>query len=996
MRFLSYHNLNLKHIQADIQQDIQQKIEKIKKYIENDDFYSPDIKKMHHNDFYRAKLDHTHRLLLKFVRYQDETVCLALEVILNHTYDKSRFLRGAVFDEHKINSDAVQTIETISQDAKPIHYLNQHIDTFHILDKIISFDDAQARIYQMSLPLIIIGSAGSGKTALTLEKLRQMRGNILYITRSEYLAKESQSIYTANMYTNSAQTVAFLSYREFLEQIKFTRKKEITFTQFQSWFAHHQHAHRLNGELIDTYLLYEEFQGVITSPVQQILSRAAYLKLGIKQSIFLESERPLIYDLFEKYQSWMNAHQLYDLNSISHEWSAFATPFYDFVLIDEVQDFTNVQLSLVMKCLKQPDHFLLCGDANQVVHPNFFSWQALKLLFWQDETNSTNSTQSSTKKLKTAQSNKVQQQISILRINFRNAQKISELANRVLKIKHARFGSIDKESNFLVETKIAAQGNVFILPDSARIKKELNQKTAHSTQFAVLVLRDEDKIEAAKHFNTPLVFSIHEAKGLEYKNIILYNFISHARQHFSHICEGISEQDLLTDTLTYSRPKNKADKSLARYKFYINALYVALTRATSGVYLVESDIRHPLLALLQVDIQEITPHIHAEQASRDDWAKEAYRLNQQGKIEQARKINNQFLQVKPVPWLVLDTQNFYETVGAAVDTKEVSTKAKKMVYEYALWHRNDSIIYQLASSMKYAPARQLMKSKHTVHSPTNPGQLSAIKDAQDSLKNKYLAPYRKKNIKDVLYQCEHYGIDYRNQFNATPLMMAAKAGNLALVDALLERGANKKAHDHYGHTPIMYAFDEAISNPEFARETLSFLYPKLAYPLHFQTNKKELHLFPHGYAYIVLILMMTRLKTLCITVPTTKNRPILEKLHNGFSVKTILFDVQNFPDNLINQNSKNDAAGLEKFLKIHTPMLWLAITEETYLPTPRLHLQTKNEQGESDLEPLYSYLGLPLLDVTNSFRSQLSYKNKLKHALAQSEIETPTPPDSVT
>ena len=71
------------------------------------------------------------------------------------------------------------------------------------------------------------------------------------------------------------------------------------------------------------------------------------------------------------------------------------------------------------------------------------------------------------------------------------------------------------------------------MPDKDASKRELDQKMRQSTQFAVLVMRDEDKAEARKHFATPLLFSIHEAKGLEYENIVLYRFISDHRAEFS-------------------------------------------------------------------------------------------------------------------------------------------------------------------------------------------------------------------------------------------------------------------------------------------------------------------------------------------------------------------------------------------------------------------------------------------------------------------------------
>jgi hypothetical protein len=70
-----------------------------------DDFKSPNLKKLHPTPYWRFKLDQTNRLLVQFARHGDETVCLALEVILNHAYDHSRFLRGATLNWQDIDLD---------------------------------------------------------------------------------------------------------------------------------------------------------------------------------------------------------------------------------------------------------------------------------------------------------------------------------------------------------------------------------------------------------------------------------------------------------------------------------------------------------------------------------------------------------------------------------------------------------------------------------------------------------------------------------------------------------------------------------------------------------------------------------------------------------------------------------------------------------------------------------------------------------------------------
>ena len=332
----------------------------------------------------------------------------------------------------------------------------------------------------------------------------------------------------------------------------------------------------------DAHQVFEEIRGVITAEAGGVLSRDDYRTLGVRQSIFPADQRDKLYELFEKYRAWLTEAKLYDLNLVAHEWQALAAPRYDFVVVDEVQDITTAQLALVLKTLKKPGHFLLCGDSNQIVHPNFFSWSQVKSLFWKDP--------------KLAE----RQELRVLTANFRNGLEATRVANQLLKIKQRRFGSIDRESNFLVQAVGGEPGQVALMPDKDVTKRELDQKIRQSTQFAVLVMRDEDKAEARKHFATPLLFSIHEAKGLEYENIILYRFISDHRAEFSDIVEGVTKADLGVEALDYRRAKDKSDKSLEVYKFFVNALYVALTRAIKNIYVIESDTAHPLFGLLAI------------------------------------------------------------------------------------------------------------------------------------------------------------------------------------------------------------------------------------------------------------------------------------------------------------------------------------------------------------------------------------------------------------
>ena len=751
------------------------------------DFRGADVKKLtgvSHGKFFRAKLDYANRLLFTLIRYGDEVFCLMLEVIENHAYDKSRFLRGAQPDEDRLpDIDPAKA----AAEAEPARYIHPERREIHLLDKAISFDDAQQAVYLLPPPLIVVGSAGSGKTALTLEKLKHADGEVLYVTLSAYLAESARDLYYSNGFERQGQETTFFSYREFLESIRVPKGREVSWRDFVGWFGRMRQQFR--G--LEAHQAFEEIHGVVSSDSGGVLSLTAYLELGVRQSIFPPDQRKELYDLFEKYRDWLRETGRYDLNLVSQEWSPHAVPRYDFVVVDEVQDLTNVQLALILKSLKKPGHFLLCGDSNQIVHPNFFSWSKVKSLFWKDP------------------SLAERQDLKVLSANFRNSREATRVANTLLKIKHKRFGSIDRESNFLVETVSGISGQVSVLNDKETVKKELNQKTRGSAQVAVLVLRDEDKSAAQKFFQTPLIFSVHEAKGLEYENIVLYRFISEHRAEFAAIADGVSSQDLVSGDLEYRRAADKFDKSLEIYKFYVNALYVALTRAIKNVYLIESDTGHDLLRLLDLRAGSDTVQVTAKTSSLDDWQKEARKLEQQGKLEQADAIRKAILQETPVPWTVCNEAWLRETLAKVFRDRVHGSKFKQQLYEYATVYDEPELAGDLREAAGFEQAGRFSQQRAT-------------------LGCRHLLPYHRQNFRDILLQCDRHGIDHRTPMNLTPLMAASTAGNVPLVEALLARGANPEATDHLGRNALHWAMLRAFREAHYARGAFAAIYDLIA------------------------------------------------------------------------------------------------------------------------------------------------------------------------
>ncbi len=789
---------------------------KVQRAIERGDFFSADLKKLSGGGFYRAKLDYDSRLLVRFVEHAGRRACLALELIEQHAYDRSRFLRGARVDEEAVASLPIATEADVAAAVQNVRYLHPGRTEFHFLDKPLSFDDRQDELFRHPLPMVLVGCAGSGKTALTLTKLRELPGDVLYVTQSAYLAESAQSLYFSHGFENDAQNVDFLSYRALLDSIEVPKGRPVSLKDFRAFFKRHEQSLRFTT----LHQLFEELRGVVGAQPDGPLTLEAYLALGVRRSIYGAEQRKVVHALFPKYRAFLEESGLYDSNLVAHTYKTKVAPRYDAIVVDEVQDLTNAELSLVLALARQREAFLLCGDANQIVHPNFFSWSGVKSLFYSSEEAALTAP------------------VHVLEANYRSSRAVCQTANDLLKIKNSRFGSIDRESTALVRAASDRDGKLIGLVKKDSVLRELNQRTKGSVDVAVLVLDEERKAEARQKFSTPLVFTVHEAKGLEYEAVILYDIVSSERARFREITEGVSRADLDTEALVYSRARDKSDKSLEAYKFFVNALYVALTRAVDTVYVLESDVGHPLLQLLKVVCGEDVSQVVTKQSSLDDWQKEARRLELQGKDEQAALIREKVLRLSPVPWPVLDAKEVRDLHEKAFAPRSIFGKAKQRLFEFAAYHGLGTLAYRL----KYEAQYQLPKK---------------AEDLAPALRERAMGHYAKDAAK-VLQEVGKYGLEHRSMFGMTPLMMAADAGNVALVETLLDRGARLDAVDSLGRMPVHFALRRAFKDSDYARDQLGPLFALLCpASIDLEIDDKRLRLTRAQGEFLLLLLMVS-------------------------------------------------------------------------------------------------------------------------------------------
>ncbi|MCG5547757.1 UvrD-helicase domain-containing protein [Halorhodospira halochloris] len=776
MKVLIYNELEPEYIDG---------FDKVYNALQSGNFAQADVRKIGDN-LYRARLNRSDRLLFTLRKAAGEKCCLILEHIPNHNYDKSRFLRGgAVIDEDKI-PPVKSPAETSPESSE---HLNPNKDRFNLLDKVITFDDQQEDIYYLQPPIIMIGSAGSGKTALAIEKLKEMQGAILYISQSPFLVEHSRNLYYSHGYYNPNQTPKFLSYKEFIESIRVPEGTELSAEEFCDWFYRQPES----KDLKSPHKVFEEIRGVIAGQAYSspYLDRTSYKGLGVRQSIFNHSVRDKVYDVFEKYLNYLKKEGRYDPIILSHQYLPKINKQYDFVVVDELQDLTNIQILLILKSLNQPHNFLFCGDANQIVHPNHFSWANIKSLIrnLQYPINSG-------------------RLVNVLHNNYRNSSNITEIANRVLKIKQKRFGSIDKESNVFVTNAKKDSGKIQLLEDTTPVRQALNELTGLSANVAVIVLHPSQKSDAREKFETPLIFSIQEAKGLEYDSIIFYNIISDEAEIYETIAGGIDKQDLDSDNIGFARSRDKTDKSIETYKFYINALYVGITRAVKNIYWVECDQNHKFLHLLGL-VERLDNKVAGkkERSTLKKWRSEAKRLELQGQEEQANEIRHKILQHNQAPWHTINREEF-ESLRDQVFNRGIN-KYRLELFEYSLLHCHLPTLCAL-SRERFGPATQ--------------NEIDAVRQVH---RNHFMG-YNQRNYLSIIKQTDKFGVDHPTRYNLTPLMIAARMGNYQLLEDLINLGADPAVVADNGFNPVHFALEQAYLDTDFAAHKLTPVYQLLA------------------------------------------------------------------------------------------------------------------------------------------------------------------------
>ena len=475
----------------------------------------------------------------------------------------------------------------------------------------------QYEILEAPGPVLLAGSAGSGKTTLSAHRLAAAvcspgSPSALYLSYSPALVDYAQRLVHDLVLARGedpernrpdfhtfGDLYRSLVPRDFREH----QARPMTEALFREWF-------KKSGRSLDSALVWEELRSILKgsclSLSQPMLDEAAYFELGRKRAPLFVNERPEIYRIAQRYQEWLAEEGRSDRIDLCRRAMAelrHSRRRWDVVVCDEVQDLTELEVAFVLSLSSRQDlsGVLLTGDTQQIVNPSGFRWAEVKRL--------------------AAKASRAKAAPPVLRLrrNLRSVRPVVELGNAVLLLRREVFGRTEEDE----PEEALLEGPVPIEVPAAE-EDVLAALEGFGPRCAVLTLSDEEAERLKTRLGTTRVFHVREAKGLEFETVILWKLLSPDRDLVDRFVRG--------DSRLEREP---------RFDRLLRHLYVAVTRSRRHLAVFEGPEPDPFWGASRLrgrigrDAVPSLARLFRSTASPAEWKREGDYFFERGHFRQA-------------------------------------------------------------------------------------------------------------------------------------------------------------------------------------------------------------------------------------------------------------------------------------------------------------------------------------------------------------------------
>jgi hypothetical protein len=264
-------------------------------------------------------------------------------------------------------------------------------------------------------------------------------------------------------------------------------------------------------------------------------------------------------------------------------------PEYTAIFCDEAQDFTRLELQLIMRLSMfsrynlgyQPIQslpFAFAGDPFQTLNPTGFHWSSVQAAFDAEVITA----------LDPADQLKLAINFQALAFNYRSSPPIVQVTNLIQLWRHVLFdihelqpqtawhpGNFAPAQKFILNQNINPEQLATYIKDTIIIvpcEEGEEAAYAHADEVLSEIFPQQESTGDSTNNQQPIknVLSAIAAKGLEFKKVILYKFGEECNQNVWNI-------------------KGKDTDQRVKVEYFFNKLYVAASRATEHLFVVDSE-----------------------------------------------------------------------------------------------------------------------------------------------------------------------------------------------------------------------------------------------------------------------------------------------------------------------------------------------------------------------------------------------------------------------
>ncbi|KAK0232768.1 hypothetical protein IW262DRAFT_22523 [Armillaria fumosa] len=610
----------------------------------------------------------------------------------------------------------------------------------------------------------------------------------------------------------------------------------ITFQSFHESYWSHFPEPLIKG--LDPALVYSEIIGVIKGSTETLseekryLSRDTYLDLSERRQSTFAGQRYEIYQLFELYMRKKKLRGEYDTGDRTHsilkyfKEKGIPRQGLDHLYVDEVQDNMLIDTMVLRALCSNPDGLFWAGDTAQTISVgSSFQFNALKAFQWNIEDQY---------RRKHRLGARQPPEMFQLAVNYRSHAGIVDCAHSIIDLITMFWeDSIDRlspEMGIVDGVKPVFFNN----EDHTQLKRFIFGDRGEPIEFGAqqcIIVRNETAREKLQQQvgEVGLVLTVYESKGLEFNDVLLYNFFADSTASLAQWRVALNGIDKSNQDLEHPPPRfgHILHASICNE---LKSLYVAITRARENVWIADGSEKGEPMRIFWSNKDLINnytpgsdaPRLASLESPREEWAAKGHELFNARHFSQAKHC---FDKAKlPFQASIADAYDLRakarKTIGTSrqniLDRRSCFTKAAVSFERCARGSKagsKDSMIYFRTSGecfeqadQKDRAAEMFFEAKEYTHAAELYRDIGKFDEAVDIVKDhenemSLIVVENVIKLARLAYFSNHQMIKARELFDSVEEeveYLEEKDLDVALADVLVEEGRFSEAAElHY-------------------------------------------------------------------------------------------------------------------------------------------------------------------------------------------------------